>query len=142
MISLTNQLVEQLNEVFSGRNDTYKDTLIKEAYKDIPKGKYPKIIIEEINNSEVFSRVTNQGERTTALSYQITCYSRDTEEYDYVDSVKFMMDIVDDFISQNYAMRRLGSRAVKPYITDNTIMTCIQRYDCVYDRDMQLIYKN
>ena len=142
MISLTEQLITQLREVFSAREDTYKNTIIKEAYKDLPKGTYPKIIIEEIDNSEVFSRSTNQGERTTALSYQIVVYSRDTEEYDYVDSVKFMMDIIDDFIAQNYAMRRLGSRAIKPYITDDTIMTCTQRYSCVYDKDMQLIYKN
>ena len=142
MISLTEKLITQLREVFSAREDTYKNTIIKEAYKDLPKGTYPKIIIEEIDNSEVFSRSTNQGERTTALSYQIVVYSRDTEEYDYVDSVKFMMDIIDDFIAQNYAMRRLGSRAIKPYITDDTIMTCTQRYSCVYDKDMQLIYKN
>lgn len=142
MISLTNQLVDQLADEFEVREDLYKDTVIKEAYKDFPKGTYPKVIIEEINNSEVFSRSSNQGERTTALDYQITVYSRDTEEYDYVDSVKFIMDIIDDYIAKNYAMRRLGSRIVKPYLTDNTVMTCIQRYSCVYDKDMQLIYKN
>ena len=142
MISLTKQIVENLQEYFSNRQDGYNQTIVKEAYKDLPKGKYPKIIVEEINNSEVFSRSTAQGERTTNLSYQITTYSRDMEEYDYVDSAKFMMDIVNTYITENMAMRRMGDMAVKPYIKDNTIMTCTQRYNCVYDKDMQLIYKS
>lgn len=142
MISLTKQIVERLQEAFSSREDSYSETIVKEAYKDLPKGKYPKVIVEEINNSEVFSRSTAQGERTTNLSYQITVYTRDVEEYDYVDGAKIMMDVVNEYIAGNMAMRRLGDMAVKPYITDKTIMTCSQRYSCVYDKDMQLIYKN
>lgn len=142
MISLTKQIVEGLQEAFSSREDSYKETIVKEAYKDLPKGKYPKVIVEEINNSEVFSRSTAQGERTTSLNYQITAYTRDTDEYDYVDGAKIMMDIINEYIAGNMAMRRLGDMAVKPYITDKTIMTCSQRYSCVYDKDMQLIYKS
>lgn len=142
MISLTKQIVEGLQEVFTSREDSYNKTIVKEAYKDLPKGQYPKVIVEEINNSEVFSRSTAQGERTTNLSYQITVYTRDVEEYDYVDGAKIMMDIVNEYIAGNMAMRRLGDMAVKPYITDKTIMTCSQRYSCVYDKDMQLIYKS
>lgn len=142
MISLTTQIVDDLQTVFSNRNDEYNNTIVKEAYKDLPKGQYPKIIVEEINNSEVFSRSTSAGERTTNLAYQITVFSRDMEQYDYVDSVKFMMDIVNEYITNNIAMRRLGDMATKPYITDKTIMTCSQRYSCVYDKDMQLIYKS
>lgn len=142
MISLTDQIVEEIQEVFNSREDEYNTTIVKEAYKDLPKGQYPKIIIQEINNSEMYSRSTAQGERTTNLSYQITTYSRDMEQYDYVDSAKKMMDIVDEYIAGNMAMRRMGDRAVKPYITDKTIMTCSQRYSCVYDKDTQLIYKS
>lgn len=142
MISLTDQIVEGIREEFGRLNNSYADIIVKEAYKKLPKGTYPKIIVEEIRNSEVFSRSTSQGERTTALGYQITTYSRDTEEYEYVDSVKYMMDVVDEYISKNITMRRVGDRVIKPYITDNTIMTCTQRYECVYDKDMDLIYKN
>lgn len=142
MISLTKQIVEGLQEAFASREDSYNKTIVKEAYKDLPKGQYPKIVVEEINNSEVFSRSTAQGERTTNLSYQITAYTRDMEEYDYVDGAKIMMDIINEYIAGNMAMRRLGDMAVKPYITDKTIMTCSQRYSCVYDKDMQLIYKS
>lgn len=142
MISLTEQIVEGIREEFEKLNNSYADTIVKEAYKKLPKGTYPKTIVEEIRNSEVFSRSTSQGERTTALGYQITTYSRDTEEYEYVNSVKYMMDVVDEYISKNITMRRVGDRVIKPYITDNTIMTCTQRYECVYDKDMDLIYKN
>lgn len=142
MISLTKKIVNELQEVFNSREDEYNKTIVKEAYKDLPKGQYPKIIVEEINNSEVYSRSTAQGERTTNLSYQITAYSRDMDEFDYVDSAKKMMDIVNEYIAGNIAMRRMGDMAVKPYITDKTIMTCSQRYSCVYDKDMQLIYKS
>lgn len=142
MISLSDQIVEGIRQEFERLNNSYVDTIVKEAYKKLPKGTYPKIIVEEIRNSEVFSRSTSQGERTTALGYQITTYSRDTEEYEYVDSVKYMMDVVDEYISKNITMRRVGDRVIKPYITDNTIMTCVQRYECVYDKDMDLIYKN
>lgn len=142
MISLIDQIIEGISGEFENRNDSYNGIIVKEAYKELPKGNYPKIIVEEIKNSEVFYRTTSQGERTTALGYQITAYSRDTEEYDCVESVKYMMNIVDDYISQNIAMRRAGDRIIKPYITDDTIMTCIQRYECVYDKDMNLIYKS
>ena len=141
-MTLVTQIVDQLNAEFKKRKDEYKDTLIKEIYKPFPKGLYPKIIVQEIGNREVISRSTTEGERTTSLGYQITCYSRDMQEKDYLDSVRFMMDIVDEFIEKNYKMRRLGDRAIKPYIKDNTIMTCTQRYSCVYDKDTNLIYKN
>ena len=142
MISLTDQIIKGLQENFDSREDSYNKTIVKEAYKDLPKGQYPKVIVEEIGNSEVFSRSTAQGERTINLSYQITAYTRDMEEYDYVDGAKIMMDIINEYIAGNMAMRRLGDMAVKPYITDKTIMTCSQRYSCVYDKDMQLIYKS
>ena len=141
-MTLLNQLEEQLKEYFSDRFDTYKNTVIKQAYKTLPKAQYPMITIEEIDNSEVFNRTTANGERTTLLTYQIVCYSRDTEEYDYVDSAKFMGELVNTFMEENYKMRRLGSPVSQPYITDNTVMTCIQRYSCVYDKETNLIYKN
>lgn len=141
-MTLVTQIVDQLNTEFKKRKDEYKDTLIKEIYKPFPKGLYPKIIIQEIGNSEVISRSTTEGERTTSLGYQITCYSRDMQEKDYLDSARFMMDLVDEFIEKNYKMCRLGDRTIKPYIKDNTIMTCAQRYSCVYDKDTNLIYKN
>lgn len=141
-MTLIDQLEEQFKEYFRQRNDSYRDTLIKQAYKELPKTKYPMITIEEIDNSEVESRTTAKGEQTTLLTYQIVCYSRDTDEYDYVDSAKFMGNLVNDYIMENYKMRRLGSPVPQPYIQDRTVMTCIQRYSCVYDKETNLIYKN
>ena len=142
MISLTDNIEDGLKLVFSSREDSYKDTIVKEIYKPLPKGTYPKVTIQEIDNSEVISRSTSEGEKTTSLGYQIVCYSRDTAEYDYVDSVKFMADLVDNYISQNYKMQRIGSPVTVPYITDKTVMTCTLRYSCVYDRETNLIYIN
>ena len=142
MITLIKDLEEGLKQEFSNRTDSYANTLIKEIYKPLPKGTYPRITLQEIDNSEEVDRTTAQGERTTALTYQIVCYSRDTEEYDYIDSVRFMASLVDDFISENYKMQRLGSPVLQPYITDKTIMTYTMRYSCVYDKETNLIYVN
>lgn len=142
MITLINQLETGLQEYFSNREDSYNTTLVKEIYKPLPKGTYPKITIQEIDNSERIDRSTAEGEKTSILTYQITCYSRDMEEYDYIDSVRFMGNLVDDFISANYKMQRLGSPVLQPYITDKTIMTYILRYTCVYDKETNLIYIN
>ena len=142
MISLINDLVNGLQEFFSTRTDSYKDTIVKEIYKPLPKGTYPKITIQEIDNSEEISRTTANGEQTTNLTYQIICYSRDTEEYDYIDSVRFMANLVNEYISENYKMQRLTTPVIQPYLTDKTIMTYTIRYSCVYDKETSLIYIN
>ena len=142
MISLIDDLVNGLQEFFSTREDSYKNTIVKEIYKPLPKGTYPKITIKEIDNSEEISRSTSQGERTTELAYQIMCYSRDTEEYDYIDSVRFMANLVNEYISENYKMQRLTTPVIQPYLTDKTIMTYTIRYSCVYDKETNLIYVN
>ncbi len=143
MITLINQLEEDLQRLFTNRDDEFKEVLVKQLYKEMPKGKYPKVIIEEIDNSEVESRTTTQGERTTALGYQITVYSRDMQNYDAIDSVRKILDIIDDYLQiPNYNMQRLGGPAIMPYISDITIMTGAIRYTCVYDKDTNLIYRN
>ena len=100
------------------------------------------VTIQEIDNSEVENRTTAEGEQTTRLTYQIMCYSRDTEEYEYVESARFMGNIVNNYIMENYKMRRLGTPVSQPYLQDNTVMICTQRYSCVYDKETNLIYKN
>lgn len=141
-MTLINQLIDDLKEELQSREDTYKNTIVKEAYKSLPKNKYPMITIQEIDNSEVTSRTTANGEQTTLLTYQIVCYSRDTEEYEYVESARFMGELVRDFIDKNYKMIRMGSPSLIPYIQDNTIMTYTQRFSCVYDKETNLLYKN
>lgn len=143
MVTLIDQIEHDIQELFSNRKDSYNKTKVKQKYKSLPKGYYPKIIIEEIDNSEVSSRTTTQGERTTQLGYQITCYSRDTEEYEKIESVRFMLNIIDDFFKPPaYNMQRMGSPAIVPFISDETVMTGIIRYTCVYDYETNLIYRN
>ena len=143
MVTLINQLETELQELFANRDDEFKNVVVKQQYKELPKGKYPKVIIEEIQNSEVASRTTTQGERTTALGYQITVYSRDMQDYIAIDSVREMLNIIDDYLQiPRYNMQRIGSPAIIPYINDPTIMTGAIRYNCVYDKDTNLIYRN
>lgn len=143
MVTLIEQLENDLQELFASREDEFQNVVVKQIYKELPKGKYPKVIIEEIQNSEVESRTTTQGERTTALGYQITAYSRDMQDYIAIDSVRKMLNIIDDFLQiPNYNMQRIGSPAIIPYIYDNTIMTGAIRYNCVYDKETNLIYRS
>lgn len=143
MITLINQLVTEIQELFSNREDELNKVIVKQKYKELPKGVYPKVIIEEIQNSEIESRSTTQGERSTALGYQINVYSRNMQEYDAIDSVREILNIIDDFLQPpNYNIQRVGSPAIIPYISDSTIMTGAIRYTCVYDRDTNLIYRN
>ena len=142
MISLVEQIVSGLQAEFNNIDNSYKDTIVKEIYKPLPKGHYPKVIVQEISNRERTDRSTASGEQTTALGYQITCYTRDTEEYDYVDGVKYMIDLVNDYITTNFKVQRVGDYAIIPYISDDTVMTCNVRYNCVYDKETQLIYTN
>ena len=143
MVTLINQLEAELQELFANRDDEFKNVVVKQQYKELPKGKYPKVIIEEIQNSEVASRTTTLGERTTALGYQITVYSRDMQDYIAIDSVREMLNIIDDYLQiPRYNMQRIGSPAIIPYISDNTIMTGAIRYNCVYDKETNLIYRS
>lgn len=142
MVYLAKQIADELQDVFVAREDEFNTTVVKEEYKKVPKVTYPKVIVGETNNSEVQERRTTDGERTTAVTLQITTYSRDMQDYDNIDSARKMMDIVDDYIQENYKMFRLGDRVVIPYLLDNTVMTCTQRYSCVYDKETQLIYTN
>lgn len=143
MISLLDQLETELQELFANREDEFKNVVVKQQYKEVPKGKYPKVIIEEIENSEVASRTTTLGERTIALGYQITAYSRDMQDYDAIDSIKKILDIIYDYIQiPRYNMERVGTPAIMPYISDATIMTGILRYNCVYDKETNLIYRS
>lgn len=142
MISLTDPIVNGLQLEFNNLDNSYKDTIVKEIYKPLPKGHYPKVIVQEIRNRERTDRSTASEEQTIALGYQITCYTRDTEEYDYVDGVKYMIDLVNDYITTNFKVQRVGDYAIMPYISDNTVMTCNVRYNCVYDKETQLIYTN
>lgn len=143
MVTLINQLEEDIQTLFSQRSDEFKNIVVKQKYKKLPKGKYPKVIIEEIRNNEVTSRSTTLGERTTALGYQFMVFSRDMQEYDAIDSVRAIINIIDDYLQiPNYNMQRIGTPAIIPYIQDSTIMTGTTRYNCVYDKETNLIYRN
>ena len=142
MVSLLDQLKSDLTEMFSNRQDSYKETIVKEEYETLPKGQYPRVVISEISNNSVLDRETSEGERTTLLGYQFMVFSRDTAEYDASNSVRFMIKIIDDYIQNKYRMSRVAVTGVQAYIVDSTVMTNTSRYTCVYDKETELIYTN
>ena len=143
MVSLLEQLVEDIQAVFNSREDVFKDVLVKPIYEEVPKGEYPKVVIEEIQNEEVETRSTTQGERSTALGYQFTAFSRDLDDYSARQSVTEILNIIDEYLQPpNYNVQRVGSQATMPYISDATLMTGAIRYTCVYDKETNLIYRN
>ena len=143
IVTILDQLIESLRTDISNREDEYKDITVKKQYDELPKPKYPLIVVEEIQNNSVESRATSKGERTTALGYQFTAYSRGTNEHNASESVKFMLDIIDDTLQPpNYNMARVGAPAIIPYINDSTLMTGKSRYTCVYDYETNLLYRS
>lgn len=142
-MTLINQLCEDLQEMFKNQESEYNKVLVKEQYKTFPKGYFPKVIIQEIQNSEVVRRSTTKGERTTQLGYQITVYARDNEEFDNIDNVRNIISLIENYLKPpKYNMQRVGTSAYYPYMSDPTIMTGVLRYNCVYDYETNLIYKN
>ena len=140
MISLLKQLESDLSTYFAAMEDEYKDTIVKRANKSLPKGKFPRVIISEIANNSILNRETSEGERTSALGYQFSVYSRNMNEYEACDSVDYMISLIDDYIQNNYKMTRISVQGCQPYILDSTVMTNVSRYTCVYDKETNLIY--
>ena len=115
---------------------------IKEAYEKNPKIKYPMITIEEIDNSEAEQYSSNLGEEFSNLSYQINIYSRDISSMQANEAVRVLGEEVNTVFGENLKMVRLGSPAIMPLPSDNTILQYSIRYSCVFDIKRNIIYKN
>jgi hypothetical protein len=115
---------------------------IKEAYEKNPKIKYPMITIEEIDNSEAEQYSSNLGEEFSNLSYQINIYSRDISSMQANEAVRVLGEEVNKVLGENLKMVRLGSPAIMPLPSDNTILQYSIRYSCVFDIKRNIIYKN
>jgi hypothetical protein len=143
MVTLIPQLKEDIQNLFSEREDSLNVTTVKDAYEELPEGKYPLIVIEEIENTENIYGSTTQGERRTNLGYNIQALARDTEEYTAKQAAKIMLDIVADYLQPpRYNLSRGGRTPIIPDNRDNTIMFGTQTYTCVYDYDTNLIYRS
>lgn len=143
MVTLIPQLKADIKQAFENLNNSFKNTTVKDAYEELPKEQYPLVVIHEINNAEIASRSTTQGERTTDLGYQFDVLTRATEEYTAKQGANYMLDIIQETLTPpNYMMLRGARTPIIPDIRDNTIMTGNARYNCVYDYETNLIYKN
>lgn len=121
----------------------YLDIVIKGIYDENPKAKYPMITIQEIENSENIRFSTATGEKVSNLSYQIDCYSGNTENLQSTYSAMQIGRIVNDLLGgSKYKMTRIGTPALMPLIEDKTIIKYSLRYTCVLDLSTNTIYKN
>ena len=115
---------------------------IKEAYEKNPKIKYPMITIEEIDNSEAEQYSSNLGEEFSNLTYQINIYSRDISSMQSNEAVRVLGKEVNKVLGDKLKMVRMGSPAIMPLPSDNTILQYSIRYSCVFDIKRNIIYKD
>ena len=121
----------------------YVNIVVKGIYDENPKASYPMITIQEIENSENTRFSTADGEQISNLSYQIDCYSGNTENLQATYSAMEMGKIVNDLLGgPNYKMTRIGTPALMPLIEDKTIIKYSLRYTCVLNLKINTIYKN
>lgn len=101
------------------------------------------VTILEIDNSENERFSTAKGEEVSNLSYQIDCYSRNTDFLQATESAMLMGRIVNQVLGgSKYKMTRKGTPVVKPLIEDKTVIKYTLRYSCVLVLNTNTIYKN
>ena len=123
--------------------EDYTKTIIKGIYDENPPVNYPMITVFELDNSENTRFSTAEGEKVSNLSYQIDCYSRQTETRQATESVMLMGRIVNRLLGgPRYKMNRVGTPALMPLIQDKTVIKYSLRYTCVLELDTNTIYKN
>jgi hypothetical protein len=65
------------------------------------------------------------------------------QEYTAKESVREIMNILVDYLQPpEYNIQRIGTPAIMPYIEDETVMMGVLRYNCVYDKETNLIYRS
>lgn len=84
----------------------------------------------------------NRGEQFSNLTYQITAYTRNIPSMQSSEAVRLLGVEINKILGQKYKMNRLGSPAIKPMITDSTILQYVIRYSCVLSLEENRIYKN
>lgn len=100
------------------------------------------ITVLEINNSENEKFSTSEGEKVSDLSYQIDCYSRNTDNLQATESAMLMGRIVNEVLGgMKYKLTRVGTPAIMPLIEDNTVIKYSLRYSCVLQLETNTIYK-
>ena len=142
MKTLTNQLINDYKTLFSGI-EGYADIVVKEQYEVYPKIKYPMITVDEIYNENVDKFFDGTRENVSYLAYQIGIYAEETEELTAIEHVKYLADIIDDYMKgERYkCLRRVGNLTKMPLATDNNVIVGYLRYECHLDINNNIIYR-
>ena len=141
MITLVNQLVDDIRQEFSIYND-YKDIIVKEKYEKYPEISYPGITIEEIENEDN-QRFFDETERVSDLGYQFAIYAEQSSTKTAVQNVREIANIIDRYLKgERYrCLRRMGSLVMGPLPTDENVIVGYLRYDCSVEIDTNTIYR-
>lgn len=140
-------MYQELDEDYIEIKD-FMEVTVKGAYDNIPAIKYPLITILEIQNTENTRFTDNNGEHISNLTYQIECYSRDTERLQATESAMLMGRTVNALLTgPRYKMTRIGNPTImgnastSPFTNDRDIIRYVQRYSCSVNLDTHIIYK-
>lgn len=77
------------------------------------------------------------------MTYQITAYTRNLSSMQSIEAVRLMgIEINKVLGGEKYKMNRLGNPAIKPTITDNTILQYVIRYSGVLSLEENRLYKS
>lgn len=141
MVTLVNQLVDDVREEFSLHND-YKDIIVKEKYEKYPEISYPGITVEEIENEDN-QRFFDETERVSDLGYQFAIYAEQSSTKTAVQNVREIANIIDTYLKgERYrCLRRMGSLAMGPLPTDENVIVGYLRYDCSVEINTNTIYR-
>lgn len=141
MVTLINQLVDDIREEFSLHND-YKDIIVKEKYEKYPEISYPGITIEEIENEDN-QKFFDETERVSDLGYQFAIYAEQSSTKTAMQNVREIANIIDTYLkgTRYRCLRRMGSLAMAPLPTDENVIVGYLRYDCSVEINTNTIYR-
>ncbi len=142
MITLIDQLKNDIKNEFKNNSQSYNNILVKEKYERNPKIRYPAITIEEILNEDA-NQYFDETERVSNLSYQFTILSEQSATKTAIQNVRTIADELDRYLKgKTYrCLRRVGSPTIAPLPSDDNIMMCYLRYECCVELDTNTIYR-
>ena len=141
MLLFTNdELLKKIDKNYEGE---YKNMLVKKSYETYPKIRYPMITIQEITNENVDRYWDGVSDNVSYLAYQIGINATQDEKLSANENVERIAKIIDNFMQGDTykCMRRVGSLAITPLVSDNNVITGYLRYECYLDLKTNTIYR-
>lgn len=141
MVTLIQQLKEDLNTYFTTET-TYTNMIVKEKFDILPKTKYPRIYIEEINNSDN-DRYHDETEEVSSLGYIFTINATQSSTLTAIQNIRNIANLLDTYLKGDRyrCLTRRTGLIIKPLPIDYTVMTGYMTYDCDVEIKTNTIYR-